>query len=116
MTTLTAPNPTTAVDLPKPGGWAIFWRGHTFTDRDVSGQHLATLSLISGSDDYVNLDIDPRHGHQRLMMMISAFVAVQATVGMDAADADKVAAVIGQAVQEVASASADEILSSLKFH
>jgi hypothetical protein len=115
--TLTArPDATTGKDLPRPGGWSITWRGTVYRDTDVTGQHLATLALISGTDDYASLDIDPRHGHQRLMMMLTAFVAVAATAGIDTADPDRIAAEIASAINGVSTATADDILGSLSFN
>jgi len=111
MTTLEAPNPTTAVDLPRPGGWTIRWRGARWTDADVTGQHLATLALLSGTDEFDSLDIDPRHGHQRLMSMLMALVCVQRA--QNAVGADDVADTLAVALDEVAKASADEILGAL---
>lgn len=113
MTIIEAPDPTTAVDLPRPGAWTIRWRGSRWTDADVTGQHLATLALLSGSDDFDSLDPDPRHGHQRLMQMIMALVCVQrAENGTEVEDVTHTLAV---ALDEVAKASADEILGALAF-
>lgn len=111
MTTLEAPNLTTAVDLPRPGGWAIRWRGSRWTDADVTGQHLATLALLSGTDDFDSLDIDPRHGHQRLMSMLMALVCVQRAQGC--IDVEDVTNTLAVALDEVSKASADEILGAL---
>ncbi len=115
MTTLEAPNPITAVDLPRPGAWSLHWRGKTFHESHVTGQHLATLALLTGSDDYESLDVDPRHGHQRLMQMLAACVCVDAvrTSGVD--DADQVAVIMASAIDEVSKASADELLGSLRY-
>jgi hypothetical protein len=111
MTLLEAPNPTTAVDLPRPGAWSIEWRGRRWTDADVTGQHLATLALLTGSDDFESLDVDPRHGHQRLMSMLMALICVDRSQGVD--DAEAVTEVMALALEEVAKASADEILGAL---
>jgi hypothetical protein len=113
MTTLESPNPATAVDLPRPGGWTLEWRGRKWTDADVTGQHLATLALLTGTDDYASLDVDPRHGHQRLMSMLMALVSVDRSQGME--DADAVAAMLTEVLQEISKASVDEILGALKF-
>lgn len=113
MTTLEAPNPITAVDLPRPGAWSLHWRGKTFHESHVTGQHLATLALLTGSDDYQSLDLDPRHGHQRLMQMLMAFLTVEASG--DVADGEDLAAVIATKIDEVSKASADELLSSLRY-
>lgn len=113
MTTLEAPNPTTSVDLPRPGAWSLHWRGRTFHESQVTGQHLATLALLTGSDDFEALDIDPRHGHQRLMQMLMAFLTVEAAG--DVADGDELAGVIATTIDEVARASVDELLGALVY-
>lgn len=117
MTTLAPPNPETLVDVPRPGSWAIEWRGRTVTEADISGQHLSVLSMISGTDDFASLDVDPRHGHQRLMLMIAAIDVVAAVneMGDDVSDEDAVANVVAASVAAVSKASADEILGALRF-
>ena len=84
----------TATELPRPGEWSIQWRGNTYGEADVTGQHLAVLALIAGSDDFESLDIDPRHGD---------------------ADEDDIAGQVAHAVAEVSAASVDEILGALRF-
>jgi hypothetical protein len=111
--TLTEPDLSTLVDLPRPGGWLIRWRGSEWRDTDVTGQHLATLALLAGDDSFESLDVDPRHGHQRLMGMLTALVCVERA--QDLEDVDQVAATLSAALDEVAKASADEILSALTF-
>lgn len=113
MTILEAPTPGTAVDLPRPGGWRIEWRGKSWTDADVTGQVLSTLAILSGTDDFNQLDIDPRHGHQRLMQMLMALVTVDRAEGLD--DVDAVTGLLAESLSEVAKASADEILGALSF-
>jgi hypothetical protein len=113
MTVLEAPDTSTGVDLPRPGGWSLHWRGRVFRESDMTGQHLATLALISGRDDFELLDIDPRHGHQRLMSVLTAFVVVEASQSV--ADEDELAAVVASKVAEVAKASVDEILGAIQF-
>lgn len=114
--TLSMPDVATLAELPRPGAWSIQWRGNTYGEADVTGQHLAVLALIAGTDDFESLDIDPRHGHQRLMMMIAAVAAV-ASVEALGADADEgaVADQVAKAVAEVSAASVDEILGALRF-
>ncbi len=118
-TTLTAtpplpPPPPAAmmVDLPKPGAWTLRWRGRTFSEADLTGQHLSTLALLSGSDDFENLDVDPRSGHQRLMQMLMAVVCVDRVTGIDP---EAVGAVLAVAIDEIAQAPAEEILGALVF-
>ena len=114
-TTFPAPDPSAMVDGEKPVAWSITWRGLKFDESQLTGQHLSVLSLIVGSDDFSALDMDPRHGHQRLMMMIAAFVVVEAAVSSTDGGADAVGALVAEVMQEVASASAEEILGSLHF-
>jgi len=113
---LAPPDQSTRVDAVRPGSWSISWRGLHFSEEDLTGQHLSVLSLIAGNDDFASLDVDPRHGHQRLMMVIAACVVVAATstVGDDFGAAD-VAGLVAEAVNEVASAPAEEILGALTF-
>jgi hypothetical protein len=114
--TFPAPDPSTIAAGEKPVAWSIVWRGLKFDESQLTGQHLSVLSLISGTDDFTTLDVDPRHGHQRLMMMIAACVVVAAanSVG-DEFKTDDVAALVAEAVEEVASAPAEEILGALHF-
>ena len=114
--TLSSPDISTATELPRPGEWSIQWRGNTYGEADVTGQHLAVLALIAGTDDFESLDIDPRHGHQRLMMMIASVVAVASVESLGAdADEDDIAGQVAHAVAEVSAASVDEILGALRF-
>ncbi len=114
MSNFAPPDPSTAV--PAPGEWAINWRGLRFSESGFTGQHLSVLSLIAGTDQFDTLDIDPRHGHQRLMMVISACVVVAATKSMpeDAGEED-VVNLVAEAVSEVSAAPAEEILGALTF-
>lgn len=116
INTLTMPDANTFVDMPEPGAWSIQWRGIVYGEADVTGQHLAVLALIAGTDDFESLDIDPRHGHQRLMMMIAAIVAVDAVeaLGPDAGE-DDIAGQVARSVAEVSEASVEEILGALRF-
>lgn len=118
MSTMTAPSvpklpPPTGAPVGAPSSaWALFWRGRAYNESDLTGQHLAFLALLTGSDDYEALDINPLAGHQRLMQMLTAFVCVERTAGIDdpAMAGDEMAA----AIQEVAKASVDEILGALR--
>lgn len=101
--------PTVAKPAPE---WRIVWRGRTFCEVDLTGQHLSTLALLTGTDSYDSLDLDPRHGHQRLMQMICAFVAVESA---ETAEPDEVPGRMATAIEQVSKASADEILAALRF-
>lgn len=113
MTITESPDLSTAVDLPRPGAWSLHWRGRVFRESDMTGQHLATLALISGTDDFESLDIDPTNGHQRLMSVLTAFVVVDRVGGVD--DVDAVTDIVSQAIAEVSAASVDEILGAIDF-
>lgn len=115
MTILEAPNPTTVVDLPRPGAWSLYWRGRTFHESMLTGQHLATLALLTGSDDFADLNVDPRQGHQRLMQMLAVVVCIDAVKASGVDDADQVALMMADAISEVSSASVDEILGALRY-
>jgi hypothetical protein len=116
MTILAPPDQTTLVDAPQPTTWTIVWRGLTCGEADIVGQHLSVLSLISGTDDFAALDIDPRGGHQRLMMMIATIVAVNEVGSLeDVTDDEAVAGVVATAIASVSAAPAEEILGSLRF-
>lgn len=115
MTILESPDTATAVDLPHPGAWSLHWRGLTFDESQLTGQHLATLALLTGTDDYESLDVDPRHGHQRLMQLLTTVVAVHAVRSSGTDDADQVALVMADAINQVSSASVDEILGALRY-
>lgn len=95
--------------------WRITWRDKTWTEDDMTGQHLAVLALVAGRDDFDMLEISPSNGHQRLMMVISAFVAVDRTGAANPEDADEVAAVVAESVDEVSRASVVEILGALSY-
>jgi len=73
------------------------------------------LSLISGTDDFNSLDVDPRHGHQRLMMVLTAFVVVDRVRVAGTNDADAVAAIVAESIADVSAASVDEILGAIQF-
>ena len=109
MTITEEPTETTA----RP--WTITWKDRVWTESDVTGKHLAVLSLIAGRDDFDLLEMSPANGHQRLMMMISACVAVEAAESISSEDADEIAKVVAESVDEVSRASADEILGALTF-
>jgi hypothetical protein len=114
MSNFSPPDISTAA--PAPGEWAISWRGLRFSESGFTGQHLSVLSLIAGTDEFDTLDIDPRHGHQRLMMVIAACVVVSATKTMpEDAGQEDVVNLVAQAVAEVSSAPAEEILGALTF-
>lgn len=98
--------------------WRITWQGRSWTDLDLTGQHLATLALISGDDRFKDLDISeaeirvyPALGHQRLMNMIAA-LSVVATSETFGDDTDEIAA----ALEEVQKAPAVDIFGAVEFN
>lgn len=100
--------------------WTIRWRGSEWTDADLTGQHLATLALISGDDRFEDLSIPeselrayPSLGYMRLMNLLCALVAVEACDGID--DPDVAQEAVARALSVIQSASADEILGAVSF-
>lgn len=93
--------------------WRITWRGSSWGESDLKGKHLAVLALMTGRDDWDALEIDPRNGHQRLMMMISALVTVDRTEGTDIEDPEVIATQLAESMSEVSEAPAEEILAAL---
>jgi len=101
--------------------WQIEWRGRTWTDDDLTGQHLATLALISGDDRFESLQLTPdevvaypTEGYMRLMFMVSALAAVDACNSLD--DDDEAQAATVRTLAAVQAATADEIIGCIKFH
>ena len=115
MTLLDSP-PDVSTRSAEPGSWSLLWRGHRLDESELTGQHLSVLSLITGTDDFRELEIDPRHGHQRLMMLLAVIEIVAKTEAMGAgAGEDAIAGVITDAMASVASAPATEILGALRL-
>lgn len=92
--------------------WSLHWRGKVFSESELTGKHLSVLAMIAGNDTFDLLDMNPTLGHQRIMMMLSAFIAVEETrdCGPDEVP-DKLVAVLAT----VADAPAEEILGSIRF-
>lgn len=100
--------------------WRITWGDRSWTEDDLTGQHLATLSLISGDDRFENLLITedevrsyPTEGYMRLMFMLATLLAVDAANELN--DADEATGAVATSLQTVQQASADEILGALSF-
>lgn len=100
--------------------WTIRWRGCLWTDADLTGQHLATLALISGDDRFDDLSITeaevrayPSLGYMRLMNLLCALMAVEACDGID--DPDEAQQAIVEALAEIQAASAEEIIGAVSF-
>jgi len=106
VTTLAPPDRQSAVFL----GWSLHWRGKVFTESMLTGQHLSVLALLTGTDSFESLDINPGSGHQRLMQLLAAFVAVD--TGATASGND---AVLALAIAEISTASAEEIIGALRY-
>lgn len=99
--------------------WTITWGDTSWTDDDLTGQHLATLALISGDDRFEDLSITadeiavyPGEGFMRLMNLIAALVAVEVSGDLDD---DAAQAAVAVALAEIRDASADTILGSVRF-
>ena len=84
-------------------------------EADITGKHLSVLALIAGRDDFDMLEMSPTNGHQRLMMMITACVAVDAAEAVSSGDTDEIAEVVAESVDEVSKASAEKIIGALMF-
>jgi hypothetical protein len=112
MTMIITPDEAQPEEAPLPP-WTIEWRGQVFHESDLTGRHLSVLAMIVGNDNFSMLDMDPSLGHQRLMFVITAFLAVSRVSGIS--DPDEAAGVMAQAVAEVADAPVEEILSSIRY-
>lgn len=108
------PIPDTDVDQAPPARpWRLDWRGQSYAEGQLTGQHLSTLALLTGQDHYEALDLNPRAGHQRLMMVLTAFEVVRRVkLAADEADAE---AIVAEVVADVAAAPAEEILAALRY-
>lgn len=95
--------------------WVLTWRGFQFREAQLKGKHLAIISLITGRDDFEQIEIRPDQGHQRLMMMIATIVASERAESAETADPDELATIVATAIDEVSSAGVDEILGALTF-
>ena len=97
--------------------YRLAWRGIEPRESALSGQHLAALAILTGRDDFTALEIHPAQGHQRLMMMLTAVVAVRAAAGADPATdtPEDIEDYVARAVAEVSSASIDEILGAISY-
>lgn len=100
--------------------WTISWEGRTWTDDDLTGQHLGTLAIISGDDRFQSLQIDeptmreyPKEGYMRLMNMLATLIAVDAVT--DDMDDTRAAEALAQALKSVQQAKADDILDAVRF-
>ena len=93
--------------------WSLHWRGQVFHESELTGAHLSIMYLITGRDDFTALDMNPTLGHQRIMIMLSTFLAGQAANTFS--DPDAVAESIAKAQAEVSAAPAEEILGSVRY-
>ena len=123
MSVLAAPDLDTRADLPAPDWvWRISWRGRSWTDNDLTGQHLAVLSILRTDDDWRALDIpgafaeakaSVADGYMRLVNMLIALISVdRAPEGTDDAQAAKATT---EAIAEVTRAAASEIVGAISF-
>ena len=60
--------------------WTLNWRGQTWTDRDLTGEHAAALAEMMGIapswDWFDPSDLHPAMGPLQLIALIAAFVVV----------------------------------------
>jgi hypothetical protein len=102
---------------PKVNGWSLTWQAKTYSDADLTGQHLAALALISGDDRFEQLAVTPdeikvypAQGYMRLMNLLGAFVTVDTANEYDGDEAE-----VAAALDEIRQASAEDILSAVMF-
>ena len=106
--------PPSAESRVEPGSWSIHWDDYVLYEHEVTGAHLALLTLLHGEDSWANCDLsglavaDPAIGPMRLMSWIIAMIAD--AEGFD--DEVKIATVL----QSVQAASAERIIGSLRRH
>ena len=101
----------TDVDQPAPARpWSLTWKGRTFHESQLTGKHLSVLALIVGNDDFSTLDVSPLAGHQRIMMMLAAFLVVDAKLE---GDTEANAAAVAEIMASIAESPAEEILGAL---
>lgn len=98
------------VSAPKRAGWRIGWRGRSWTDADIRGEHLAFVALMTGDDSWRMLEVaevHPEAGPVRLMCLIAALVAVDDAVS----DEEQLAAII----RDVRATPVAELLGALSI-
>jgi hypothetical protein len=124
MNTLTPPDLSTHVELPAPSwSWRITWRGRSWTDLDLTAQHVAVLVILNGRDDWLDLSMtDAVHeavsgvvdGPMRLVNMVCALVSVDRT---PEGTPDELASVAtAHAISEVRAVPIVEIISAITFN
>lgn len=106
-----APPTSAPVDHAEPLRWRLKWRGLTFREEDLTGEHLAVLASLNQRDEWSDLDVagaySPTLGPVRLMSMLTAFLVVRS----GASTTEAIAGIVSM----VAKASADELLSTLSL-
>lgn len=107
-----APDPTTRTVV-DTRSWSLHWRGRVFRESELTGRHLSVLALIAGRDDFDMLEMNPMLGHQRLMMVLAAFLAVEATEGIE--DTEEAADAVAAVLKRVADSPAEEIIGALHY-
>ena len=95
--------------------WTLTWRGIVFHEDQLAGRHLAVLAIITGRDDFTALEMSPANGHQRLMMMLATVVASTRVEEAGVEEEDALATIVAESINEVSTASVDEILGALSF-
>lgn len=104
---------------PKLPDWSITWRGHSWSDSEITVEHLAALAVISGDDSFGALMLDPvvirdypGQGYMRLVFMLSALAVVEACKGLEG---DEAAAMSAWTLEEIQRSTADAVLGSIRF-
>lgn len=123
MPTKATPKPRTPKPKPVDWTWKITWRGKSWTDADLTGQHLAVLVMMSGSDEWGQLSIpealakakaEVLDGFMRLFYMLAAFVVVD-RVPDDTPEAEAHEMTV-RALDEIRKASAEEIIGAISVN
>ena len=99
-----------------PTTWSLDWRGSTYHESKMTGRHLSILALISGSESYNLVDLNPMSGHQQLMMAIAMFEVAARVDATELEDPDELQALVVGVMEEVAQAPAEEILGALRIN
>lgn len=105
-------------ELPPPTAdaaakWSLTWKGRTFHQDDLTGEHLAFLALLTGWDGWHHAtpddiaDMNPATGPVRTMNLLAAFVCV--------ADALEEPEQIAAVIQDIRATSVSDLLDSIRF-
>jgi hypothetical protein len=124
MMLLAPPDLDTRVELPRPDwSWRITWRGRSWTDNDLTGQHVAVLAILNSRDDWADLNMTEAiheaitsviDGPLRLVNMIIALASVDRSP--EGTPEDEAQEVTALTIQEVRAVPMVEIISAIEFN